>query len=463
MRAIHGQRPGPRGLAPFVATLLLLAAAHVAAQEEKVIDHFAGVGVRAMGMGGAYLGVADDFTATYWNPAGLAQMTQREVYVAFQRNTYDSDATQTGVKTGSDVSNTRFGSLGFVYPYPVYRGSLVFAAGFNRVKDFDSIIRIRGVDAETDLTQDKTFTHEGGLDMWTLAAAVDVAPSVALGLAVNLMSGDNENTQEFIWDDEEDLYLEKRQTARRVFTDDYGTTVNGKLGLFVRTPRDGPQVRFGFTLASGPTHEIDVRFRGISEELGYNLLEYDDGTVHQNVVIEDDGSLTPTQVITTRNTYKISLPLEFGAGGSAQPFPGLLMAASIHFGSWTQSEYGGPDANDLRANASFEKQYRDVTRYHFGFEYQVPGLALDLRAGLYTDPLPFVGPRDPDFAPDPVTNPLIVAKQDRRFVTVGAGLLLDQAVRLDLAWTRGTFEVREGSLEEDNTVNRAFFGTSYGF
>ena len=33
------------------------------AQEEMAIDNFAGVGIRAMGMGGAFVGVADDFTA----------------------------------------------------------------------------------------------------------------------------------------------------------------------------------------------------------------------------------------------------------------------------------------------------------------------------------------------------------------------------------------------------------------
>ena len=38
------------------------------AQEEMAIDNFAGVGIRAMGMGGAFAAVADDFTAVFWNP-----------------------------------------------------------------------------------------------------------------------------------------------------------------------------------------------------------------------------------------------------------------------------------------------------------------------------------------------------------------------------------------------------------
>ena len=48
--------------------LLLAASAPVHAQ---VFETF---GVRALGMGGAFVAVADDATATYWNPAGLTNV-----------------------------------------------------------------------------------------------------------------------------------------------------------------------------------------------------------------------------------------------------------------------------------------------------------------------------------------------------------------------------------------------------
>jgi len=38
-----------------------------------------GVGARALGMGSAFVGLADDGTAAYWNPAGLATLTSREI------------------------------------------------------------------------------------------------------------------------------------------------------------------------------------------------------------------------------------------------------------------------------------------------------------------------------------------------------------------------------------------------
>ena len=36
-----------------------------------------GVGGRALGLGGAYVALANDVTSGYWNPAGLARITYR--------------------------------------------------------------------------------------------------------------------------------------------------------------------------------------------------------------------------------------------------------------------------------------------------------------------------------------------------------------------------------------------------
>ena len=50
---------------PLIAVLLALAMARVAAAQGDV-------GTRAAGMAGAFVAVADDATAVYWNPAGMA-------------------------------------------------------------------------------------------------------------------------------------------------------------------------------------------------------------------------------------------------------------------------------------------------------------------------------------------------------------------------------------------------------
>ncbi len=39
------------------------------------------VGSRALGMGGAFVSLADDATSMYWNPGGLANLTEKEIFV----------------------------------------------------------------------------------------------------------------------------------------------------------------------------------------------------------------------------------------------------------------------------------------------------------------------------------------------------------------------------------------------
>ena len=52
-----------------------------------------GVGARALGMGSSFVSVADDATATYWNPAGLVQI-QRRAFAAMYSDSFG--ATQGG-------------------------------------------------------------------------------------------------------------------------------------------------------------------------------------------------------------------------------------------------------------------------------------------------------------------------------------------------------------------------------
>jgi long-subunit fatty acid transport protein len=50
--------------------------------------NFANPGARAMGMGGAFLGLADDATAAYTNPAGLTILTTSEVALEYRHTDY---------------------------------------------------------------------------------------------------------------------------------------------------------------------------------------------------------------------------------------------------------------------------------------------------------------------------------------------------------------------------------------
>ncbi|HEU4335201.1 MAG TPA: PorV/PorQ family protein [Candidatus Eisenbacteria bacterium] len=76
-------RPNRLPLGPLA---LLLAIVLAAAPREAAATRYAGeflrigVGARALGMGSAFAGLADDGTAAFWNPAGLATQQTRQVH-----------------------------------------------------------------------------------------------------------------------------------------------------------------------------------------------------------------------------------------------------------------------------------------------------------------------------------------------------------------------------------------------
>lgn len=89
-----------------MATLGLLAlSAPVYAQQV-----YESVGERALGMGGAFVAVANDATATHWNPAGLAGAGPGGMTIEWQR--FQSGNQDGPQLPGPDRRKTQFGSVG---------------------------------------------------------------------------------------------------------------------------------------------------------------------------------------------------------------------------------------------------------------------------------------------------------------------------------------------------------------
>ena len=71
----------------IIMTILALGViSSISAQENKYAGSFLelGVGARAMGMGGAFVSIADDGSAFYWNPAGVSQLIRPREYRQLQ-------------------------------------------------------------------------------------------------------------------------------------------------------------------------------------------------------------------------------------------------------------------------------------------------------------------------------------------------------------------------------------------
>ena len=117
---------------------LLLTAGIAIAQEEQLEYNFLGLGAgaRANGMGDAFVAVADDATAIFWNPAGLFLLDQPETSFGFQFASEkveqerrrqmllfasDEPGASAGLSFASFVLPKRFGQKKFVFAFAIQR------------------------------------------------------------------------------------------------------------------------------------------------------------------------------------------------------------------------------------------------------------------------------------------------------------------------------------------------------
>lgn len=104
---------GPRkialGLAVAVVTVALGSAALAGTHSGAFLRM--GVGGRALAMGGSYVAIANDATAGYWNPAGLALVENASIELMYSYDlSFDRSLNYAGI-----AKTFEFGSLGFSY------------------------------------------------------------------------------------------------------------------------------------------------------------------------------------------------------------------------------------------------------------------------------------------------------------------------------------------------------------
>ncbi|MCK4597385.1 outer membrane protein transport protein, partial [bacterium] len=380
--------------------------------------HF-GVGARAMGMGGAAIAVSDDFSALYWNPAALAQVRRIEISGGLSHQRYTCRTTYYGNDAKDRESNTRLNAIGMVFPVPTYRGSLVFALGAGRDRNFDAIFVQRGYSTKDNWWQEGREIQSGGLLAWSVGGAVDVSPTLSLGAAINLWDGDYNYDWDAFFADTRDIWTE--------WPNDYDTTyihdvksadfdgVGIKLGGLLRLSRF---VKAGMTISSPVTYDI-------SGELVMRIRDvFDDGDEDQY-----------RETVYFQN--EISTPWEFGFG-MAWSVPTFLMAADLRYADWSQMKFNDQPLED----------YQETLSLSVGGEYILPQVGTKIRAGYSSEPIAY-------------TVPEIV--EDREQYTLGVGFLVGQVMTLDLAWVHGTWKTSQSSLTEKDEVDRVFLSVAYRF
>jgi len=358
------------------------------------------VGARALGLGGAYTGVADDYTALYYNPAGLGQIQKSQFFGTLGHLSSNDQITLSGTNYSESSSYTKLNSLGLVIPIPTSRGSLVFAAGYHNVRQFDnSLVFSYFLSTPGDsVTQEYSWLEEGGLHNVSLGFSVEMSPDLFLGGSVNFWGGKDDYTHQFKELDEpyDIWWFSDTTSTEQIVTEFSGINLN--LSVLYRYQN---RFRFGGTIVTPLTLKSD-------EDWNYrDVMNWDDGA---STTYEDNGKFV----------YKIQSPWVFRFGGAVNVGP-MMISGDVELFDYSQIKYKSepPSGDETQSGANLEikQNLENVINYRFGGEFGIPGTGVTLRGGYAVYPSPFK-----DALPG----------WDRKVYSLGAGFAASEQVEFDL-------------------------------
>ncbi len=167
-----------------------------------------GSGARALGMGGAFIAVADDATAASWNPGGLIQL-ERPEFAVVGEGVYRSESNHFAkrpVASGEQtVSSAGLNYLSAAYPFTLVNHNMIVSLNYQHLYDFSrkwDFALAAGRDQDT-----VDYSADGGLYAWGLAYALQIVPQLSFGFTLNIW-------QDGIYQDSWETTLNQTQVSR---------------------------------------------------------------------------------------------------------------------------------------------------------------------------------------------------------------------------------------------------------
>ncbi len=417
----------------------LFSTALIAQTPEEAVDFMydeGGVGIKAQSMGNAFTGVADDYSAIYWNPAGLTQLESSEIDGGLYHLNFNNKATFAGSTILDDRNFTKLQSLGLAYKFPTTQGSFVMAFGYNRFKSFDEYLYFSGFSSEIidlgfDLEDDagnidyypfdgdaqrtEEIHQEGNLSAWSIGGGMQLSPRFALGITLDFYSGSSQYIMDFYQDDTENNYnqypsdYDAYELHDKILTDFSGWGL--KIGSLFHLSK---ALRLGLTIDFPRSLVVSEAFSS------------------RDVIYFDDGYESEAELSSGDWEYIVKYPFKF-SGGVAFDLGQFTLAGSFEYRDWTQVEFDIPSdyaytedyESLLDDNRFFAEAFQSTLGFSFGGEFRVPGSGIKLRGGYRSVPSPLVSPDE---------------NLDREYLSAGLGYQVDKNTVLNFSYTRGNWD-----------------------
>ena len=149
----------------------------------SINNNYNNPGARANAMGGAFIGLADDATAAYTNPAGLSVLTKPEVAAEFKINThttrsYDKAITMNSSDYDSTTYDLSFAS--FSYPAGKFNITIYRHTRFNSQNNYQAVSNYKPFP----FYQNNNEDDNREIVAYGLSAAYKVLPNFSLGASI---------------------------------------------------------------------------------------------------------------------------------------------------------------------------------------------------------------------------------------------------------------------------------------
>lgn len=423
---------------------------------------FSEVGTKATSLGGAFRGLADDWSACFWNPAGLANFERSELsitpYVTSPRPTYIPDVFlgqgedlydvgfNNGMKWYPDDKNFLGFNFGAILKLDQFKG---FSPGFAFFTPYDiqyawdlydpplgynNSVSLPKYDYQTDLLI---------LDFHPTLAKEIIADKLSLGAGVSVLKGDLlfrklslVPTDSLIPRPYENFPMDSRFEG-----DGWGVGFN--IGLLLKLT---PKVKLGVAVRS----PVDIELSGTTD---LQVFLPENESLAQEVAEQSDYPdslfLGGKLVSSVDDEITLSLPADFGAGISYQYSEKLLFVFDVSWVNWSRLEemdakfgWAFPFDGDPQ-RVTLPLKWEDVTRFSLGCEYQ-PSEKVALRGGYYFEPSPI---------PDNSLTPLFPDIGDKNGISLGVGLNLGP---FDLAYAYQYIDFKERKVKTLTDINGDF-------
>ncbi|MHB8447734.1 MAG: OmpP1/FadL family transporter [Rudaea sp.] len=428
--------------------------------------NLANPGARSMGMGGAFLGLADDATAAYTNPAGLTQLVTPEVSIEVRHTDYSLPFVNGGSASvnpfngsglhvsdaNSSIDNLSF--LSIVYPhdrwsFAFYRDELVnfhndFANNLSgeQINGFTGPIPPSCPSGATCSTTAYPIAARANLKIvdYGVSAAWKASDSVSLGLGLS-------------------YYDFKINTliTRSVFNNEYsGVPAGFPLNQQAQFGSDNDVgVNLGARFALSEHWSAGVTYRR-GPKFSYEATRVQLSDITNNGDGTSTGTtLSPPLLLTDLKNVQFKVPDEFGAGVSWHPTETLVINFDADYIQYSQLTDGIQSLFGNDATTVSMLSVPNGTELHLGGEYTFTQMAhpFSLRAGVWHDPRHSI-----EFKGDPGNN--TAAAATATLFHGGQGAQTHYA--LGLGWAFSKFEI-DGAADFADVTDTYSISAIYRF